>query len=79
MAGSTGSGVVMFVPLHTKSHYSPGYGVAAVEALVGRVAAHGYAGLALTDVENFYGQVEFHDAARRHGRSWAVVGGLGRS
>src|SRR5687767_964606 len=57
----------MFAPLHTKSEHSPGYGTASVEDLLHRAAAHGYPALALTDVENFYGQVKFHYAARAHG------------
>jgi len=57
----------MFVPLHTKSDYSPGYGTATIEELVRRAAAEGYAALALTDIENLYGQPRFHAAATRHG------------
>src|SRR5436190_18215187 len=57
----------MFIPLHTKSNYSPGYGTATVEELVGRAVADGYPALALTDIENLYGQPRFHEAARQHG------------
>src|SRR5947209_16721128 len=57
----------MFAPLHIKSHYSPGYGTASVEELVSRAHAYGYPALALTDVENLYGQVQFHHAARHYG------------
>src|SRR5437870_5388369 len=53
----------MFAPLHTKSEHSPGYGTASVDELLRRAAAHGYPALALTDVENLYGQVKFHHAA----------------
>src|SRR5437870_5959576 len=54
----------MFAPLHTKSEHSPGYGTASVDELLRRAAEYGYPALALTDVENFYGQVKFHHAAR---------------
>lgn len=57
----------MYAPLHTKSHYSLGDGCTPVDALVERAAALGYPGLALTDVENLYGQVQFHHAARVRG------------
>ena len=57
----------MYAPLHTKSHYSLGDGCTPVDALVERAAALGYPGLALTDVENLYGQVQFHRAARARG------------
>ncbi|MFL5244785.1 MAG: DNA polymerase III subunit alpha [Gemmataceae bacterium] len=57
----------MFAPLHTKSDYSPGYGTASVEDLVRRAAEFGYPALALTDLENLYGQVRFHFAARQWG------------
>jgi DNA polymerase III subunit alpha len=57
----------MFVPLHVKSDLSPGYGTASVESLVRQVAALGFPALALTDVENLYGQVRLHRAARAHG------------
>ena len=57
----------MFAPLHTKSHYSLGYGCTPVDALVDRVAGLGYPALGLTDLENLYGQVQFHHAARARG------------
>ncbi|TMQ33612.1 MAG: PHP domain-containing protein [Planctomycetota bacterium] len=57
----------MFAPLHTKSEHSAGYGTASAEELVRRAAAYGYPALALTDVENLYGQVKFHHAARHWG------------
>ena len=53
--------------LHTKSHYSLGDGCAPVADLVDCAAARGYAALALTDVENMYGQMQFHRAARARG------------
>src|SRR5213080_1812036 len=57
----------MFVPLHVKSDYSVGYGTASVEELVERAVEYGYTALALTDIENLYGQVRFHQAARSRG------------
>lgn len=57
----------MFVPLHVKSDFSLGYGTASVDQLVERAAELGYRSLALTDLENLYGQVRFHDRCRRHG------------
>jgi DNA-directed DNA polymerase III PolC len=57
----------MFVLLHTKSEHSPGYGTASADDLLRRAAGYGYPALALTDVENLYGQVKFHHAARLRG------------
>jgi DNA polymerase III alpha subunit len=57
----------MFAPLHTKSEHSAGYGTASVDDLVRRAAASGYPALALTDMENLYGQVKFHHASRHWG------------
>ena len=57
----------MFVHLHVKSDYSLGYGTASIDELVERAAALGYRSLALTDLENLYGQVRFHDQCRLHG------------
>ena len=57
----------MFAPLHTKSEHSPGYGSASVEELLSRARAYGYSAVALTDVENLYGQIRFHHAARVYG------------
>lgn len=54
----------MFVPLHTKSHHSLGYGNASVDELVERAAELGYHALVLTDLENLYGQVKFHRLCR---------------
>jgi DNA-directed DNA polymerase III PolC len=56
-----------FVPIHAKSDYSLGYGTASIEELVPRAEALGYRSLALTDLENLYGQVRFHDRCRLHG------------
>jgi DNA-directed DNA polymerase III PolC len=57
----------MFVPLHVKSDYSLGYGTASIDELVERAVALGYTSLALTDLENLYGQVQFHHKCRLHG------------
>jgi DNA polymerase III alpha subunit len=57
----------MFVPLHVKSDYSIGYGTASVDELVAKAAALGYRAVALTDLENLYGQVRFHRQCRLHG------------
>src|SRR5438552_19069074 len=57
----------MFAPVHVKSEYSLGYGTASVDDLAQRASDYGYCALALTDVENLYGQVRFHHAARAIG------------
>ena len=57
----------MFVPLHVKSDYSLGYGTASVDELVDRAVMLGYPALALTDIENLYGQVRFHHQCRLRG------------
>jgi DNA polymerase III alpha subunit len=48
----------MYVPLHTKSEHSPGYGTASVGELLDWAHSKGCLALALTDVENLYGQVK---------------------
>jgi len=57
----------MLVPLHLKSHYSLGIGCASIERLVERAAMIGLPAMALTDVENLYGQILFHRLAREKG------------
>src|SRR5437867_7920011 len=57
----------MLIPLHTKSHYSLGFGTASIPRLVERARALGLSALALTDMENLYGQVIFHRLAREKG------------
>ena len=57
----------MFVPLHVKSEFSPGHSAAAVEELLHRARLFGIPAMALTDVENLYGQVRFHRVARSYG------------
>src|SRR2546423_9156745 len=58
---------IMFVPIHTRSEYSLGCGVARVEDLARKAAESGFPAIALTDIENLYGQVKFHHAARAYG------------
>jgi DNA-directed DNA polymerase III PolC len=53
--------------LHAKSHFSLGEGCAPVPALVARAVERGHTAVALTDVENLYGQIRFHHAARAAG------------
>src|SRR6266545_5225649 len=57
----------MFIPLHVKSDYSLGYGTASIDELVDRASTLGYRVLALTDLENLYGQVRFHYECRLRG------------
>ncbi|RJQ80631.1 MAG: DNA polymerase III subunit alpha [Desulfobacteraceae bacterium] len=57
----------MFTPLHVKSDYSLGFGTAAVDELAVRAAELGYRAIALTDIENLYGQVRFHAQCRARG------------
>jgi DNA polymerase-3 subunit alpha len=57
----------MFTPLHVKSAYSLGYGTASIQELLECAVAQGYCSLALTDLENLYGQVHFHHQCRLHG------------
>src|SRR5215813_9535237 len=57
----------MLIPLHTKSHYSLGHGTASIQRLVERATVLGIPALALTDIENLYGQVVFHRLAREKG------------
>jgi DNA-directed DNA polymerase III PolC len=57
----------MSVCLHAKSYFSLGYGTASVEELVRSSADAGFTAVALTDIENLYGQVRFHRAAHAVG------------
>lgn len=54
----------MLIPLHVKSYYSLGYGVLSIPGLVERASRAGLKAVALTDLENLYGQVQFHHACR---------------
>jgi error-prone DNA polymerase len=60
-------GVTDLVALPVKSHYSMGLGTAAPYALVQHARRLGYRSLGLADVENVYGQVQFHVACRTEG------------
>src|SRR5688572_32583619 len=57
----------MFVPLRVRSHFSLGYGTASIPELVEEAVRRRLPALALTDVDNLYGQVEFHHACRAAG------------
>ncbi len=57
----------VLVPLHVKSHYSLGCGKASIRELVHAAASAGLPSLALTDLENLYGQIQFHHACGRGG------------
>lgn len=53
--------------MHIKSHYSLGVGTASIPDLVQHAGRLGLRALALTDLENLYGQVQFHAACRASG------------
>jgi DNA-directed DNA polymerase III PolC len=55
------------VPLHVKSHFSIGLGTASVRELAARAGRDGVPALALTDLENLYGQIQFHHACASAG------------
>jgi DNA polymerase-3 subunit alpha len=57
----------MYVPLHVRSMYSLGLGVASVDDLVDRAHALGYEAMALTDRHTVYGFVPFARACARVG------------
>ena len=57
----------MLIPLHLPSHWSIGHGVASVPELVAWAAARALPALALTDLENLSGAVEFHHRCRASG------------
>jgi error-prone DNA polymerase len=56
-----------FVALQAMSHYSLGRGTLPIAELVQHAGRLGHRHLALTDVENLYGQVRFHATCRAHG------------
>src|SRR5258705_948324 len=56
-----------FVPLRVRSHGSLLCGTASPEALVGRALETGCGALALTDRDNLYLAIRFHQYARDHG------------
>ncbi|HEU5074696.1 MAG TPA: PHP domain-containing protein, partial [Polyangiaceae bacterium] len=53
--------------LHVKSHYSLGVGTASIPAIIAHASEAGIRALALTDLENLYGQVELHRGSRAAG------------
>lgn len=57
----------MVIPLHVKSEHSLGLGTSSVAELVDRAVELGIGALALSDLENLYGQVKFHHACRAAG------------
>src|SRR5688500_4290687 len=57
----------MLIPLHLPSHWSIGHGVASVAGLAVRGASWGLPSMALTDLENLSGAVEFHLRCRALG------------
>src|SRR5687768_4872203 len=57
----------MVIPLHLPSHWSIGHGVASLEELSARGAEWGLPYMALTDLENLCGAVEFHHRCRTRG------------
>ena len=56
-----------FVPLRVRSHGSLLFGTASPEALIERALTLGYGALALTDRDNLYLAIRFHQAARAEG------------
>ncbi len=57
----------MLIPLHLPSHWSIGHGVGSVAEIAARGAKWGFPSMALTDLENLSGAVEFHHACRALG------------
>lgn len=57
----------LLVPLHVKSHYSLGLGTLSISSIVEGAVSRASRAIALTDLENLYGQVEFHAACRQAG------------
>src|SRR5262245_59249400 len=62
-----GPAMSTFVPLRVRSHGSLLCGTASPEALVGRALETGCSTLALTDRDNLYLAIRFHEYARDHG------------
>lgn len=56
-----------FVHLHVHSNFSMMRGASSAEALCETAKKAGFNALAITDVNGFYGQIHFLEAARRHG------------
>lgn len=56
-----------YVPLHVHSHYSLLKALPKIPALVARAKAEGIEALALTDIDNLYGAIEFYKECKAAG------------
>ncbi|MSR70761.1 DNA polymerase III subunit alpha [Candidatus Kaiserbacteria bacterium] len=56
-----------FVPLHVHSHYSLLKALPKIPALVAAAKKEGYTALALTDIDNLYGAIEFYKECKAEG------------
>jgi DNA polymerase-3 subunit alpha len=56
-----------FVPLHVHSHYSLLKALPKIPYLVERAKAEGLEALALTDIDNMYGAIEFYKECKAAG------------
>src|SRR3989344_5465561 len=56
-----------FVPLHVHSHYSLLKALPKIPELVAAAKAQGYSAMALTDIDNLYGAIEFYKECKAQG------------
>ena len=56
-----------FVPLHVHSHYSLLKALPKIPQLVAAAKAQGYTAMALTDIDNLYGAIEFYKECKAAG------------
>src|SRR3989344_3273964 len=56
-----------FVPLHAHSHYSLLKALPKIPELVAAAKAQGYSAMALTDIDNLYGAIEFYKECKAQG------------
>src|SRR3989338_4973949 len=56
-----------FVPLHVHSHYSLLKALPKIPELVAKAKAQGYTAMALTDIDNLYGAIEFYKECKAQG------------
>src|SRR3989344_3842170 len=56
-----------FVPLHVHSHYSLLKALPKIPELVAAAKAQGYTAMALTDIDNLYGAIEFYKECKAQG------------
>src|SRR3989338_2725882 len=56
-----------FVPLHVHSHYSLLKALPKIPQLVAAAKAQGYTAMALTDIDNLYGAIEFYKECKAQG------------